>query len=64
MKQGLNLQTIEGNLTTLWQKLAIGRSATKNQGLCMQGTIIVVVFLIIGLVLGSYITAGLSKKFE
>jgi uncharacterized protein YneF (UPF0154 family) len=29
----------------------------------MQGTIIVVVVLIIGLVLGSYI-AGLSKKFE
>jgi uncharacterized protein YneF (UPF0154 family) len=30
----------------------------------MQGTILVVVVLIIGLVIGSYITAGLSKKFE
>jgi hypothetical protein len=30
----------------------------------MQGTILVVVVLIIGLVLCSYITAGLSKKFE
>jgi ABC-type lipoprotein release transport system permease subunit len=36
----------------------------KNQGFCMQGTILVVVVLIIGLVLGSYITVGLSKKFE
>jgi hypothetical protein len=34
----------------------------KNQGLCMQGTILTVVVLIIGLVLGSYITAELSKN--
>jgi hypothetical protein len=63
MKRGLNLQTIEGNLMTLWRKLAIGRSI-KNQGFCMQGAILAVVVLIIGLVLGSYIAAGLSKKFE
>jgi uncharacterized protein YneF (UPF0154 family) len=30
----------------------------------MQGTILAVVVLIIGLVLGSYITARLSKKFD
>jgi hypothetical protein len=29
MKRGLNLQTIEGNLVTLWRKLAIGRSTRK-----------------------------------
>jgi hypothetical protein len=36
----------------------------KNQGFCMQVTILVVVVLIIGLVIGTYITAGLSNKFE
>jgi ABC-type lipoprotein release transport system permease subunit len=40
------------------------KNRNKNQGFCMQGTIIAVVVLIIGLVFGSYITAGLSKKFE
>jgi ABC-type lipoprotein release transport system permease subunit len=40
------------------------KKLNKYQGFCMQGTIIIVVVLIIGLVLGSYITAGLSKKFE
>jgi ABC-type lipoprotein release transport system permease subunit len=40
------------------------KKRNKNQGFCMQGTIIAVVVLIIGLVLGSYITAGLSMKFE
>jgi ABC-type lipoprotein release transport system permease subunit len=39
------------------------KKRNKNHGFCMQGTIIVVVVLIIGLVLGSYITAGLSKNF-
>jgi hypothetical protein len=34
----------------------------KNKGLCMQGTILVVVVLIIGIVLGSYLTGGLSKN--
>jgi ABC-type lipoprotein release transport system permease subunit len=36
----------------------------KNQGFCMQGTILTIVVLIVGLVLGSYITTELSKKFE
>jgi hypothetical protein len=36
----------------------------KNQGSYMQGTIIAVVVLIIGLVLGSYIIVRLSKKLE
>jgi hypothetical protein len=34
----------------------------KNNGLCMQGTILVVVVLIICVVLGSYLTGGLSKN--
>jgi hypothetical protein len=34
----------------------------KNQGLCKQGTILAVVVLIIGVVFGSYLTAGLSKN--
>jgi hypothetical protein len=40
------------------------KKRNKNQGFCMQGTIIAVVVLIIGLALGSYITTGLLKKFE
>jgi hypothetical protein len=34
----------------------------KNKGLCMQSTMLAFVILIIGVVLGSYLTDGLSKN--
>jgi hypothetical protein len=34
----------------------------KNKGLCMQGTILAFVILIIGVVLGSYLIGGMSKN--
>jgi hypothetical protein len=34
----------------------------KNKGLCIQGTILAFVILIIGVVLGGYLTGGLSRN--
>jgi ABC-type lipoprotein release transport system permease subunit len=53
-----------GQLIDIMAEIGYRKKRNKNQGFCMPGTIIAVVVLIIGLVLGSYITAGLSKKFE
>jgi hypothetical protein len=58
----LKLAGRKGQLNEIMVDNDYGKKHKKNQGLCMQGTILVVVVLIIGLVLGSYITAGLSKK--
>jgi hypothetical protein len=49
-----------GQLTELMAKNDYQKKPMKNKGLCMQGTILVVVVLIIGAVLGSYLTGGLS----
>jgi hypothetical protein len=38
------------------------KKSKKNKGLCMQGTILAFVVLIIGVAIGSYITGGLSKN--
>jgi hypothetical protein len=38
------------------------KNPKKNKGLCMQGTILTFVILIIGVVLGSYLTGRLSKN--
>jgi TolA-binding protein len=51
-----------GQLNELMAKNGCRKKPKKNQGLCMQGTILAVVVLIIGVVLGSYLTAGLSKN--
>jgi hypothetical protein len=53
-----------GQLNDIMAEISYRKKRNKNQGFCLQGTIIAVVVLIIGLVLGSYITVGLSKKFE
>jgi hypothetical protein len=60
----LELADHRGQLNDIMAKIGYRKKCNKNQGFCMQGTIIVVVVLIIGLVLGSYITVGLSKKFD
>jgi hypothetical protein len=60
----LELADHRGQLNEIMEDIGYRKKHKKNQGFCMQGTIIVVVVLIIGLVLGSYITGGLSKKFE
>jgi hypothetical protein len=49
-------------LNELMVKNGYRKKPKKNQGLCMQGTILAVVVLIIGAVLGCYLTAGLSKN--
>jgi hypothetical protein len=51
-----------GQLNELMAKNGYQKKPKKNQGLCMQGTILAVVVLIIGVVLGSHLTAGLSKN--
>jgi hypothetical protein len=51
-----------GQLTKLMAKNSYQKKPKKNKGLCMQCTILVVVVLIIGVVLGSYLTGGLSKN--
>jgi hypothetical protein len=51
-----------GQLTELMAKNGYRKKPKKNKGLCMQGTILVVVVLIIDVVLGSYLTGGLSKN--
>jgi hypothetical protein len=53
-----------GQLNDTMAEIGYRKKHNKNQGFCMQGTILTIVVLIIGLVLGSYITDGLSKKFE
>jgi hypothetical protein len=60
----LELADHRGQLNEIMADNGYRKKHKKNQGLCMQGTILAVVVLIIGLVLGSYITAGLAKKFE
>jgi hypothetical protein len=60
----LELADHRGQLNDIMAEIGYRKKHKKNQGFCMQGTILAVVVLIIGLVLGSYITAGLSKKFE
>jgi hypothetical protein len=40
----------------------VKKKPKKNKGLCMQGTILTFVILIIGVVLSSYLTGGLSKN--
>jgi hypothetical protein len=60
----LELAYHRGQLNDIMAEIGYRKKRNKNQGFCMQGTIIAVVILIIGLVLGSYITTGLSKKFE
>jgi hypothetical protein len=49
-------------LNELMAKNGYRKKPKKNQGLCMQGTILAVVVLIIGVVLGCYLTVGLSKN--
>jgi hypothetical protein len=44
------------------EKIGYRKKPKKNQGLCMQGTILTFVVLIIGVVLDSYLTGGLSKN--
>jgi hypothetical protein len=51
-----------GQLNELMVKNYYRKKPKKNKGLCMQGTILVVVVLIIGIVLGSHLTGGLSKN--
>jgi hypothetical protein len=51
-----------GQLNELMAKNGYRKKPKKNQGLCMQGTILAVVVLIIGAVLDSYPTAGLSEN--
>jgi ABC-type lipoprotein release transport system permease subunit len=60
----LELADHRGQLNDIMAEIGYRKKHNKNHGFCMQGTILAVVVLIIGLVLGSYITAGLSKKFE
>jgi hypothetical protein len=60
----LELADHRGQLNDIMAEIGYRKKHKKNQGFCMQGTILAVVVLIIGLVLGSYITAELSKKFE
>jgi hypothetical protein len=60
----LELADHRGQLIDIMAEIGYRKKRNKNQGFCMQGIIIAVVVLIIGLVLGSYITAGLSKKIE
>jgi hypothetical protein len=51
-----------GQLNEIMANNGYRKKHKKNQGLCMQGTILAVVVLIIGVVLDSYLTAGLSKN--
>jgi hypothetical protein len=51
-----------GQLDEIMANNVYQKKHKKNRGLCMQGTILAVVVLIIGVVLGSYLTAGLSKN--
>jgi hypothetical protein len=60
----LELADHRGQLNDIMAEIGYRKKHNKNQGFCIQGTILTIVVLIIGLVLGSYITAGLSKKFE
>jgi ABC-type lipoprotein release transport system permease subunit len=60
----LELEDHRGQLIDIMAEIGYRKKRNKNQGFYMQGTIITVVVLIMGLVLGSYITAGLSQKFE
>jgi hypothetical protein len=60
----LELADHRGQLNDIMAEIGYRKKHNKNQGFCMQGTILAIAVLIIGLVLDSYITAGLSKKFE
>jgi ABC-type lipoprotein release transport system permease subunit len=60
----LELADHRRQLNNIMADIGYRKKNKKTQGFCMQGIILAVVVLIIGLVLGSYITAGLSKKFE
>jgi uncharacterized protein Veg len=51
-----------GQLTELMAKNGYRKKSKKNKGLCMQGTILAFVVLIIGVAIGSYIIGGLSKN--
>jgi hypothetical protein len=60
----LELVDHRGLLNDIMAEIGYWKKHKNNQGFCMQGTILAIVLLIIGLVFGSYITAGLSKKIE
>jgi hypothetical protein len=51
-----------GQLTEIMEEIGYRKKPKKNKGLCMQGTILTFVVLIIGVVLDSYLTSGLSKN--
>jgi hypothetical protein len=58
----LELAYHRGQLNEIMANNDYRKKHKENQGLCMHATILVVVVLIIGVVLGSYLTAGLSKS--
>jgi hypothetical protein len=58
----LELPEHRGQLTELMAKNGCWKKPEKNKGLCMHGTILSFVILIIGVVLGSYLTGGLSMN--
>jgi hypothetical protein len=51
-----------GQLNEIMEEIGYRKNPKKNKGLCMHGTILTFVVLIIGVVLGSYLTSGLSKN--
>jgi hypothetical protein len=51
-----------GKLNEIMEEIGYRKNPKKNKGLCMHGTILTFVVLIIGVVLGSYLTSGLSKN--
>jgi TolA-binding protein len=58
----LELSDHRGQLNEVMANNGYWKKHKKNQGLCMQATILSIVVLIIGVVLGSYLTVGLSKN--
>jgi hypothetical protein len=60
----LELADHRGQLNDIMAEIGYRKKHKKNQGFCMQSTILAVVVLILGLVLGNYIIVRLSKKFE
>jgi hypothetical protein len=59
----LELADLRGQFTEHLAKNGwVKKKPKKNKGLCMQGTILTFVILIIGVVLSSYLTGGLSKN--
>jgi hypothetical protein len=58
----LEITDHRGQLNEIMADNGYRKKHKKNQGFCMQGTILAVVVLILGLVLGSYITAELFEE--